>query len=128
MSKTVDYQRIIITPSSFIKQCVIFTYFFLELCKVFVLVVCVTYKKIHGPHSLLDDYMQPMCVSGMFKNKGIEVEAKGNESIRHLQKFHKKCLKVFFLAFSHNLHIAHSSKISLSPNLDKGFCDHFRSQ
>ena len=47
----------------------------------------------------LDDYMQQMFVSKMVKSKGIEIEAKGNESIRHLQKFCKKCLKSSFLLF-----------------------------
>lgn len=90
--------------------------------------MCDLYKKDMDLILYWGDYMQQMCVSRMFKSKGIEVEAKGHENIRHLQKFHKKCLKVFFLAFSDNLLIAQSSKISLSPNLDKGFCDHFRSQ
>lgn len=76
----------------------------------------------------LDDYMQQMYVSSMFKSKGTEVEAKWNfKSIGICRNSIKSAWK-FFIALSHNLHIAYSSKISLSPNLDKGFSDHFRSQ
>lgn len=44
--------------------------------------------------------MQQMCVPNTFKSKVIEVEAKGNERTRHLQKFHGKCLKSSFWLFS----------------------------
>lgn len=38
-----------------------------------------------------------MCMSKIVKSKGIDLEAKGNESVRHLQKFHEKCLRSSFL-------------------------------
>lgn len=71
-----------------------------------------------------------MYMSKIVKSKGIDLEAKGNESVRHLQNSIKVPEK-FFLA-SHlltpNLCLAQSSKTSLSTNLDKGLSDHFKSQ
>lgn len=105
MSRTIDDQGII-NPSSFISKMLYFFCFFLEWYEVFILVVCVTYKEKDMDLILyLDNYMQQMCVSSMFRSKDTEVEAKRNfKSIGVCRNSIKKCLKVFSCFFSQSAH------------------------